>query len=338
MERGRKTTSPTKEVGRILDAGLEGKEENPGWRQKMATLSKTTLMGFLLFLSACTSSKVLNESRAKALIGEALQQQVYNISAASITSLMSRSTTDYRATTVTTGPAFALKRLIEEKLVTQKIEVLNYPKISGTFVLHVQTKSGDWLTTTDSTINIGMVPATNSLYGSQLTIKTSKAYFGGGTSRDTDTFKGTVDPNGRVYLTLPRYTNGFRNGEGIEFLYREEGKTAYLDQKGDQGIGTFTGTASGQRVELRWYEYTFSPEVQTSAGRQVIEVAAGRLQVGEVSNLQLVNETHAVANFAWQAQLNKLGQIMLGDVKPSGTSSVQFAKNPDGTWVLTSSQ
>jgi hypothetical protein len=141
-----------------------------------------------------------------------------------------------------------------------------------------------------------------------------------------------------VYLTLPRYTNGFRNGEGIEFLYREEGKTAYLDQKGDQGIGTFTGTASGQRVELRWYEYTFSPEVQTSAGRQVIEVAAGRLQVGEVSNLQLVNETHAVANFAWQAQLNKLGQIMLGDVKPSGTSSVQFAKKPDGTWVLTSSQ
>ena len=338
---------------------------SPNWRQTMARLSKATLIGLLLFLSACTSSKVLNESRAKALIGEALQKASYMTSAGSITPLMSRSTNDYRATTVSAGPGHTLKRLIEEKLVTQKVETVNHPKVSGTFVsrwfyntyayswrsnqsqrLHFRT---EFSLTTDS-VKQDLVHVTGK-HGKSIGPPSWDLIPGSGWIELVPMI-GRVDPDGSVHLPSATWIGSLTSvppGPPIEgdlnFQYREEGATAYLQEtRQDQllcadcysptGRRTFAGTASGKKVEVKWYEYTFSPEVQTSAGRQGIEVAAGRFQVGEVSNLQLVNDTHAVANFAWDAQLNKIGQIMLADVKPSGTSTAQFAKKPDGTWVI----
>ena len=146
---------------------------------------------------------------------------------------------------------------------------------------------------------------------------------------------GRIDPNGLVHLLrsfycLPGY-------DDTEFLYEEEGATAYLRQKGVKDPWVITGPASGQRVELKWYEYAFSSEVrkvQVSTSRDTLYLAGGRFEIGEVSNLQLVIGERAVANFAWQASLDKLGHIMLGEAKPNGNGTAEFAKKPDGSWVL----
>src|SRR3954471_2950853 len=50
--------------------------------------------------------------------------------------------------------------------------------------------------------------------------------------------------------------------------------------------------------------------------------AGGKVEIGEVTNLQLVTETRAAANFAWRSSQDR------------GAGVVEFVKKPDGTWVL----
>jgi hypothetical protein len=102
---------------------------------------------------------------------------------------------------------------------------------------------------------------------------------------------------------------------------------------------------------MKWYTYSLTPEgyKQIEQTRNSMELRAGKFKIGEVTNLRLVTDTVAVANFAWEASLNDLGKTLFqyaqdelrsrnlptNDV-PKGVGEAQFAKKPDGSWIISS--
>ena len=144
---------------------------------------------------------------------------------------------------------------------------------------------------------------------------------------------GTIAPDGSVVFYHTCFSEG---GVQDRYQYSESGKSAILQSVTPNAWipWMLAGTASGN-VETKYYEYSFSPDVQITRSNQGLRVLAGRYEIGEVTNLRLVTETEASANFAWHAQLNQLGGILLeGAGIPTGTGAAEFAKKPDGSWVI----
>lgn len=282
------------------------------------------------FLLACGSSKVLDEKRARAIVSESSQSQSFQIIVPPpILGAMARSTDALKGSANGT-----VRSLIEAKFVAQNIEVVSYPRISGTFF---GRKSGGSDTLT---IDLQVVGGTNAITGS-FTWGVRR-----GARQDTETgpVSGIVTPTGIVRLSTTANLRVFVDND--EFQYVENGSTATLlptHPRGanwfDGGSWTLTGPVSPGRVEVKWYSYSFSPQLQIapSVPSHSVKVIGGSYEVGEVSNLRLVTETQATANFAWQARLNKVPDILYGgqiSSRPSGTGSAKFTKKPDGTWVL----
>jgi hypothetical protein len=98
----------------------------------------------------------------------------------------------------------------------------------------------------------------------------------------------------------------------------------------------FEGNPSAQKVEVKWYQYSLSPEIS----QQIVDadsrpaLPGGEIDVGEVSELRLVSETNAQCRFSWEALLNATGTAVLGTGKQNGTGAASFSKKPDGSWVL----
>ena len=83
------------------------------------------------------------------------------------------------------------------------------------------------------------------------------------------------------------------------------------------------------------YEYAFSPTVKTfPVTDQFGMVYAGKFIIGDVTDLQLVGETRATAHFAWKAEKDNVGNIMLAARALNGIANAEFVKKPDGTWIL----
>lgn len=278
------------------------------------------------------ATNVLDESRARVLIGQAPQMQSLKIPWDRVAPVMARSTNADKGATDHT-----LNRLIKANLVRQSLSVLSYPRISGTWANPTENKPGYLYAT--MTMQLQMDENTNVVTGSCV------YNWGGNDSPRREKVTGTVSPDGSVAFTDVCWSQG---GTQYQYQYSENGTTAYLQStnnvNGYYPYWKLTGTASG-KVEVKWYVYTFTPEVKiASSGQRVLVeggrylggryVEGGRYLVGDVSNLRLVTETMASANFAWQAQLNLLGNILLDGARPSGTGTAVFAKKPDGTWVL----
>lgn len=289
---------------------------------------KRAMMGALaiLALTSCGQSKVLNENRSKGLIEEALQTERYVASVASLDQLMSPSRTDILSNSPTAGPASTLRRLVDQKLARQVVRVVGgYPVVSGRWVSH---KGGP----VSFTLQIHMAENSNELTVSCEYRDDEKVRQGSTT--------GIVSPRGEVkFVAVVGESSGWCFPGGavagqlrqIPFQYSENGTAASLTPTTSEAGGwVFTGVSSGKTIDVKWYEYALSPD----AGVTPQGVVAGRFVVGAVSNLQLVGETNARADFTWSVVLNDLGRIVTGDATPSGSGTAAFVKKPDGTWVL----
>ncbi|MGO8787282.1 MAG: hypothetical protein ACLQVL_07860 [Terriglobia bacterium] len=99
----------------------------------------------------------------------------------------------------------------------------------------------------------------------------------------------------------------------------------------------FVGKPTGQRVEVKYFDYAFSPEIQkliVGTGQQA-SIPVGSYEIGEVSGLRLLTDTEATAAFAWSVPLDDVGHAFFDDdAKPAGTGEAGFGKKPDGTWFL----
>lgn len=283
---------------------------------------------------------VLNEDSAKSRIQDAQRSERYLVSFAAIAPLFSQSTTDYRAGASDSGPAFIMKRLIDGGIVRQDVRVESYPVISGSWT------GGDTCVTRNNwndpseRLDFILKNRNTSCFSVPLTMQLQTVANSNritGTSNRTsiaayaDAVTGTVTPKGEV--TFDRL-DGPTSAKG-SWTYIERGQRAYLVNMWDY---LFSGTASGRTTEVKTFNYAIIPNAEGSSGLldspSTGKAEVGMFEVGAVSNLLLTTETRASANFAWQVTLDKLGHILLGDVTPSGIGRADFAKKPDGTWVL----
>lgn len=229
----------------------------------MRKLSLLVFIGILAFLTACTSSTVLNERRARGLIQDTLPG--YFTSTVSFKPFMGRSREDWTIPVEDSEVAFILKKLIEQKLVFQKPIVINYPMISGRFV------SGS------SVMQVQMEPNSNMVAGTCSGIDFVS------TAR-TGPLRGTVTADGHGEWIISHL---FCTGYGKQFLYTEVGSIARVallaePNRAITAGGELTGTASRKRLELQWCDYTFSPVLQPTPFESSIFVKAGKYEVEEV--------------------------------------------------------
>jgi hypothetical protein len=137
------------------------------------------------------------------------------------------------------------------------------------------------------------------------------------------------------------------------FRYEEHGATGELVDISMSMVGRhYVGSSSGQKSQMKWYTYTFTDGMKKKISAVDVGplrqknmfgedlrgsfVAVGDYVLTEVTDLQLVMETHAAANVAWKVAPNELGTIFLAAEKPTGKTEIHFVKKPDGTWVMDS--
>ncbi|MGP8248175.1 MAG: hypothetical protein ACLQVN_27150 [Bryobacteraceae bacterium] len=293
---------------------------------------------------SCQSRKQLTETSARDLIREYIssQKQSFTVPVGAILPLMSRTKKDYTAT-ASNEVEVAVKRLIGTKLVMQTPVMIAYPVISGQFSRRYTIDNDTarfsldhkdhWYTET-YTVETG--PNSNVVTGKR-EITIDPPYGSRSNLVQQQSATGAVRPDGSVDLQTASIGHAdYVLDVRFRFAYIEDGPTAYLQSPNGTKL---VGKASGRKVELKEYEYSFSPEMQKRVlgqGQQAY-VSGGSFEIGEVSGLRLLGETEATAAFAWHAAMNDLGRALLGDeAKPAGTGAATFAKKPDGTWFIDS--
>lgn len=162
--------------------------------------------------------------------------------------------------------------------------------------------------------NLEMVPNTNKVTG-EFTILLPK-----GEVNRRNRVEGTVETDGSVTLMDP-------------LVYSEDGASASLRTRNGE---KYNGKATGQKVDVKWYQYSLSPDLQrqANASPRGEYVKGGDFEIGELTNLRLVSPTAARADFAWRVSLNDFGSIMLSKKEAEGNGVVVFDKKPDETWLV----
>jgi hypothetical protein len=143
---------------------------------------------------------------------------------------------------------------------------------------------------------------------------------------------GTVETDGTVAISDPVV--------GLRGTYREQGGKGYLairfpiDPENEPDM--FVGPATGRKVDVKWHTYSWSSEMlsQIVSEGNSNYVVAGKIEIGEVSDLRLLTETQASANVTWTGVLNRMGMGLHRGSPPSGRWRVLFGKKPDGTWFV----
>lgn len=275
----------------------------------------------LVMLAGCSSSRVLNESRARSLLQAAASKTSYTVPVRSIQPLMSRTQADYAAGAGSTEGAQAMKRLLDKGMITASVQSLSYPKISGLFRGQVHNMFCD-NKDLQATVTLENVPNSNSVLGEE-----AETNCDGMVGKSS--IKGTVNEAGDLNLTVG------------DTFFLTQGKYQEHEGKADLTLiarttTEFHGNASGQKVEAKWYQYSFSPEtskqlVNSDAGPAL---PAGEIEIGEVSGLRLMNETRAQCSFAWSSNLNAAGAAVRGLSKQTGAGWAMYTKKPDESWAL----
>jgi hypothetical protein len=267
--------------------------------------------------------KRLNESSAKELVQESVSKQLFKIPLSPYLSLLGPTMKDRSAPTGRTIEDSIFRHLIKQGLVSQKVDIIQYPVISGVF----SGRRDEGSTFDKREFNLEMVPNSNSLVGEATEIH----QYWANPARHNVT--GAVEPDGTVTLSDPSV--------GIRAVYKEQGAIAHLERMECQdtsyyGPCSFIGKASGRKVDIKWYTYSWSPEFQ----QKIVQIGddsavkGGRIEIGEVSNLRLVTETEATAQVTYTAVLDNVGQCFYPAGPPKGQWRVLFGKKPDGTWFV----
>jgi hypothetical protein len=322
------------------------------------TLIVTCIVIFATILSlSCgktTSTKELTESSARALIEGFYANNYYPINVAPLVPLFAQTRIDYKTVDDKFGLGKDMRLFLERGLIEQHTETLSYPNISGIFTGEIHF-AGAMRYEPENIIynqyNLQMNADSNSFSGT-LTISHQEGRSADGTIAPgpievtgVNKVTGTVQPDGSVSIE--------GGNLGANGKYTEQGTVASLTLPGPYYQGAewhLVGKATG-RTEMKWYTYSLTPEgyKQIEQTRNSMELRAGKFKIGEVTNLRLVTDTVAVANFAWEASLNDLGKTLFqyaqdelrsrnlptNDV-PKGVGEAQFAKKPDGSWIISS--
>lgn len=279
------------------------------------------LLTLVFYTNCCNSDssvKRLNESSAKKLIQEHTSNLSFKIPLNSYLPLLDRTLKDRSAPTGTTLQDSIFQHLIEQGFVLQKADIIQYPVISGVF-------SGA-LSFDKREFKLEMVANSNNLVGEATEVYAD-------TPAVSHKVTGTVDPDGTVQLS--------DNYVGVKAVYREQGSTAHFDRLDCQGIAgigpcSYVGKASGRKLDIKWYTYSWSPEFQQKIVRNnnVYAVIGGGFDIGEVSDLRLITETEATAYATYTGVLDKIGKSFYPASPPNGRWQVLFGKKPDGTWFI----
>lgn len=296
-----------------------------------SSIIKLLAVGVLL-TTACSSSKELNEKSARTLVKQQYAKVHYSIPVSIVAPLMTRVPVSYGSVVekleskqVKENVAvYIVKRLLDSKLVVEQVGTVSYPNIHGKFRKDCCFNPEDF-----DEYDLSMVPDTNHITGvrhqqcqSCSNMSQSKA-------------EGTITESGLV--TLP-------NGR---FQYKEEGDTAHLMDTDRFNVTNYKGSVGGPMVAVKWYSYSFSPELKAQIEKTQMPTFGGfgsaeqdtfnggGYDIGDVSDLQLgITPTMATASFAWTASLNRLGKLFYEDDVPKGKGRVTFVRKPDETWVI----
>jgi hypothetical protein len=319
----------------------------------------TTALGMVatMAIQACQSNssntKELTESSARPLIQTAVAESNDLIPMNSVVRLFAKTRLDYKSFDGD-GPGGILRKLLDKGLVAQTDETISYPKISGVFSEEIHNPGQmryDPECLTKYEYQLEANDKSDSFSGKSITIGCNGSVIVPGAN--TDYHHGSFAPDKPVV----QYVNGIISSDGSVVItpidargnpigrvlakYSEDGPAAYLTIPGmggphaGQGLH-LTGKATGQKIDLRWYSYSFTPKgkQQVESGSSGTEAHAGKIKVGVVSDLQLVSDTNAAARFAWTAEMTDLGNLLTGNKGDSGVGAVMFTKKPDGSWFV----
>lgn len=290
--------------------------------------------------SGASSVKQLNESTAKQMVADYLNSTNPSLGLL-VGPLVRFATAAHTASnynTLTIGSyGFLMKRLIGQGFVSQQVETISVPEVSGTFVRGCGEGPCNlgWF---KQELILRLVPGTNELQGEyifQSSIGTFRPKQVSGAIEPDGTFKlyGGADSGpgqyyeegGKGYLKFPHYTYGSvqRNYSGVSVPF----------------VVPYAGPAAGRKVTATLYSYALTPKfkalMKQGPGGPYVDV--GKFVVGNVTTLRLDTDTQASADFACTVSLNSTGRL----IYPAGTilkatGQVVFGKKPDQSWAINS--
>jgi hypothetical protein len=286
------------------------------------------------------STKTLNESSAKRMLTAKINAEknayLLNFSAArqaiQIPSHDDYTQGSYRGN----DPRAAAQRLLRDGFMTQARQDSSFPNVSGNYKVDLTLQKS-----TNNTVPTSLIQ-TFSLSQQPTDATVSGQYnvdvFGGNSGPKIDNFHGpltgSVGRDGTVHLT---YGTQF-GGTVADYKFGSSGHDLTLTGKQVffNGIPTMTLTGSGPggSISVPSFSYAFSSKFKPLPSPHEDQIDAGEIEVGEVSDLLLVTETIAQANFTWHVAFNDAAKALAGQTMASGTGGMTFGKQPDGNWVL----
>lgn len=309
-------------------------------KSRILSLVTCTFMLAIASSNGCAQSSVkqLNEESGRSLLKEAVAKRGYMLNISALHHFLGLSLKDY-TTFKGVGPEAVLKKLVERHLVQRESDTVTYPKISGAFMAQMNLGSesaSGWQRDTWVLTILPQRPRNAWGLGANAVRVTGRFYsqLGNEIHPSARQAEGAITSDGRIalnYLVNPYLWSG----PAWKGVYEEDGATAFLKFQ-VKGWTRFIGKATGQKITVNWYEYSISPELS----KQIIHtpqgplIAGGKIEVETLSELKLVSQTEAVAQFTWNVPLNDLGAILLGHKVPAGNGTVSFAEKPDGTWFV----
>jgi hypothetical protein len=295
------------------------------WRRTLLILTLLTPLPYTSGCNADSSAKRLDESSAKELVLKHTSNLTFKIPLNPYLPLLGRTLTDRSAPTGTTIQDSIFQHLIQQGYVLQNADIIQYPAVSGVFSGRKDCGQGmDCFTKRE--FKLQMVPNSNNLVGEATELHQHW------TNPASHNVTGTIEPDGTVAISDPMV--------GLKGTYKEQGASAYLEIhfpiNGDNEPSTFVGPATGRKVEIKWYTYSWSPEFQQKIvrGNNVNAVIGGGFEIGAVSDLRLIAETEASAYVTYTGVLDKIGKTFYPASPPNGRWQVLFGKKPDGTWFV----
>jgi hypothetical protein len=306
-------------------------------------MRKISALSFLLValsIIACASTefsvKQLNESSAKRMIADYLAANNYEFKNElhKILPVLtdSHTTEDYSRGTSTSNRVWGLfpKLFLEQGFLSQRASTITYPKVSGDFA-NEAAGNGWW---EKEHWILHPVPDSNALEG-QFTRQDNHE-----TGPEVEAAKGTIQPDGQVVLYNMRF-----GWDALPAQYYERGTKGYLQFKaGARGWlsnygDVFVGPSTGQKVTVTYYSYALTPKFQAliKHGPSGEYLVTGNYEVEKVTNLRLITDTLASADFTVTVTLNSIGRLLASHVHFSSfqlTQQASFGKKPDQTWAI----
>jgi hypothetical protein len=288
-----------------------------------------------------SSTKSLTESSAKRMLAAkfiAENKDDYRLNFYAVSEAIRVPTSeDYAEGTYRVNdPRLAVGRLIKAGYITQSRKDFTVPNVSGNYRVELtwpKEVSSIALRNAIYTFSLSMGP-TDSTVSGKYTLD-SWVNSGQETMSANGPLIGSVGQDGTVQLAyVTQY--GSRINEAYKFTSSGQGVNLTGNQPFLNGIPTLTltGSGAGGTISVPSFTYVFSDKFKPVAPPNANQIVAGKIVVDEVSNLLLVTETIAQANFTWHVTFNDAAKALTGQTTASGAGQMTFGKQPDGNWVL----